>query len=219
MSSSPIIKLHSTIISITTLLIYILWINITNLILKYPFFSVLLSGLISIGVYQVLLRGISNLVKASWRIKKLFFGKYYLQGIWIGFFEGNNNSIRLFIETFQQDFDKLTVRGESYKYEGGYHGNWVSEASNINISKGILSYSYQTDAIKNSFINPGIAVFNFRRKSQYKPPSEMIGFSSDLYNSNKLKAMEKKISHKTKCDVKESIEEARKYYLENKDIF
>lgn len=215
----PVIKLQSSILSITTLLIFILWINLTNLILKHPYLSILLSGIFSIGVYRILLNLIGCIIKNNWWIKKLFFGRYYMQGIWVGYFEGNDGSIRFFIETFEQDFDKIIIRGEAYKSEGGYHGHWVSEATNINIAKGTISYTYQTDAIENTFVNPGIAIFNFKRENQNKPPDLLIGFSSDLYNSSKLKAIEIKFSDKTKYNRKEAIEEAKKLYAENKDFF
>ncbi|NQU80460.1 MAG: hypothetical protein HQ543_02955 [Bacteroidetes bacterium] len=215
----PLIKLHSTILSITTLLIFVLWINLTDQIIKYPYLSVLFSGIISIGVYRVLLTIIGNIIKKNWWIKKLFFGGYYLQGIWIGYFEGNNGTIRFFIETFEQDFDELIIRGEAYKAEGGFHGSWIAEATNINVSKGTLSYTYHTDAIKNSFINPGIAVFNLKRKTQYKPPFQLVGFSSDLYSSNKLKAIEIKISDKTTYNTEETLDKAKKFYESQKNYF
>ncbi len=83
-----------------------------------------------------------------------------MEGVWIGYFVGNQGKIRYFIETFEQDFDELIIRGEAYKAEGGYHGNWITEATNIDIKKGTLNYTYHTDAIKNSFINPIIIFFN-----------------------------------------------------------
>ncbi len=215
----PIIKFHTLIISITTALIFWGWINLTCLIVKHPYYSVPIAGFVSIGIYRMLVLIIGSILQ-KWRwFKKQFFGAYYFEGTWVGFFEGNNKKITFFIETFEQELDSIIIRGEAYRADGGYYGNWITEAINFNAKKGTLSYTYNTDAIKNSFINPGIANFIVKRKSHYKPPYQLKGFSSDLFNPNKLIALEEKISNRTDFITDEALAKAKELHKANESYF
>ena len=186
---------------------------------NFPMSGFCFAGLISLGIYRFLTLFLLNIFRKSKWFKKYILGAYYLEGTWVGFFIGNENRIRYFVETFEQDLNSLVIRGKSFKDEGAYHGSWIAETSNIDIKLGKLSYNYTTDAIGNTFINPGIAIFNFERPSAQKPPNKLIGFSSDLYNPNKLKAMEIKISEDTSFETENAIQEAKKLYDANKNIF
>ena len=214
----PIIKFNSIILSITTIIIFITWVNLSELIIKYPELSVVLSGIFSIGVYRMFFLLLSILVKNWIWLKSKVYDNYYLEGTWVGFFIGNGGSVRYYVETFEQDFDSLIIRGKSFN-ENGYHASWIAETNNINVKKGTLSYTYDTDAIANTFINPGIAFFNFERDSLNKAPKSLIGFSSDLYNPKKLKSFEKKISNGTKYEYLQALEKAKEVYETNKHVF
>lgn len=215
----PLVRFHTVILSLTTTIIFIGWIKLSTIIIQHPFISVISAGLFSISIYRILLSILANLIKRIWWVKKLFYGRFYMEGVWVGFFIGNEDKIRYFIEVFEQDFEDLRIKGESFKEEGGYHGMWESEATNINIKKAKLTYTYQTDSIDNTFINPGIAVFNLKRKTTFKPPYELIGFSSDLYSGNKIKSLEIKISDKTFYNTIKALERAKTLYESKGDTF
>ena len=209
----PLIRFHSIAISITTLSVFYLWSIINTITALNPNLKVPLAALISIGIYRIILIVFKFLVLKLRFIKKWFFGAHYLEGIWIGFFIGNSDKVRYYIETFEQDFDSLIIRGKGFRENEGYFGSWISENVNINIKKGTINYTYETDAIKNSFINPGLASFIFERSGMDKAPNKMIGFSSDLYNPKKLKSYEVKYSDIPEIeDIQTLLEEAKKIY-------
>ena len=214
---NPERKFHSIIISITTAIIFATWLLLIEIIKSNPFLSVILGGLISIGIYRSLVLLFLTFFRNIRWFKKIILGPYFMEGTWAGYFIGNKNQIRFFVETFEQNLSKLVIRGKSYKEDNGFHGSWIAETTNIDILLGKLSYKYQTDAIDNTFINPGIAEFVFERSSSHKPPIILIGFSSDLYNPKKLIAIEEKISNKTMYDFDAALDNAKKVYERNKN--
>jgi hypothetical protein len=150
-------------------------------------------------------------------IKKWVFGAYYFEGVWVGFFIGKENKVRYYIETFEQDFESITIRGKGFRKKEGYFGNWISNSVNFDVKKGILNYTYQTDAISNSFINPGLACFNIERRKCDGKPYRLYGFSADLYNPKKLKSYEEKINDKPDIDsIENALEKAKELYRKHK---
>lgn len=75
--------------------------------------------------------------------------------------------------------------------------------------RGQLSYQYETDAIRNTFLNPGIVVFQLERSDAMKPAVRMQGFSSDLFNPTKLSALEEKVSENLLFNNAEVFEQAK----------
>ncbi len=209
---NPELKFHSFIISVTTALVFLVWISLNKIITDYPFFSVILSGLISLGIYRSLTLLVITLLKKYKVIKKFFLGPRYMEGTWIGFFVGNKNQIRYFIEIFEQDLSRTVIRGRVFRDDGVYHGSWIAEDATIDPIRGKLSYRYETDAIGNTFVNPGIASFSLERTASHKPPIRLIGFSSDLFNPHKLMAIEEKESDKLLLDSEIALEKAKKIY-------
>jgi len=139
-----------------------------------------------------------------------------MEGTWIGFFVGHDSKIRLFAETFEQGINELVIKGKAFQEDGSYHGSWVSDNANINVKLGKLSYTYEADVIGNSFTNPGLARFDLERESNDKPPTRMIGFSSDIFNPAKLKAFEEKTSCSTDCESKFAFEKAKEIHQKYK---
>jgi hypothetical protein len=215
----PIIKLHSIVLGLTTLIVFYLWEIVSSLAIKYPDLKIPVAAIISIGLYQTILTIIKFVFMRIRFIKKLIFGSSYLEGIWIGFFIGKSDKERFFIETFEQDFNSITIRGQGYRDSEGYYGSWTSQNVHFDVRKGSISYMYETDAIKNSFINPGLAIFTIDRKSINSPPHRLKGFSSDLYHPKKLKSLERKISDVPDVkDVNFALQQAKLFYEENKSF-
>ena len=214
----PIIKFNSIILSLTTIVIFAGWVSLSDLIIKYPELTIILSGIFSIGVYRMFFLLLSLAVKNWIWFKSLVFGNYFLEGTWVGFFIGNEGKVRYYVETFEQDFESVIIRGKSFN-ETGYHASWIAETNNIDVKRGTLSYTYNTDAIGNTFINSGIAFFNFERSCLNKAPNSLIGFSSDLYNPRKFKSFEKKISYNTSHDYVGALDTAKEIYTLNKHVF
>jgi hypothetical protein len=214
---NPLIRFHSIVLIITTLSVFYLWEFILSITIAYPNLKIFLAALISVGIYRLFVMIFKALILKIRRVKKWVFGAYFLEGLWIGFFMGKDDKVRFYIETFEQDFDSLIIRGKGFRKNEGYFGSWISENASINIKKGTLIYTYETDALSNSFINPGLASFLFERKRIDIPPYRLIGFSSDLYNPKKLKSFEEKISDKPDIgDIESSLEKAMELYKKHK---
>ncbi|NOQ77578.1 MAG: hypothetical protein GQ475_07320 [Methylococcaceae bacterium] len=216
---SPELKFHSTIISATTLIIFVIWIQLTNTISSHPIISIMATSLISLGIYRLLALLMLSAFRKNPILKKWLLGANYMEGTWVGFFLAHDNTPRFFIETFEQDISFLIIRGKAFKQDGTYHGAWVAENTEINTKLGRLTYTYNADIIDNSHTNPGLAVFNFERISKESPPHRMLGFSSDLFAPTKLKSFEEKISDETSVSLPEALSKAKKIYSNHKDHF
>jgi hypothetical protein len=215
---NPELKFHSLVISATTLIIFIIWIQVTDIITTYPYLSIFASGVVSLGIYRSLAIMLLGLFRNSWRVKKWILGPFFMEGVWVGFFVGHQNKVRFFSEIIEQDLNTLLVRGKAFKMEdGSYHGSWISDSINVNVKQAKLSYTYYADIIEDTFVNPGLAHFNLERYSVNKPPIRMYGFSSDLYRPEKLKAYEEKISDKTHINNDDTFMKAKEIYDRNKD--
>lgn len=209
---NPELKFHSIVLSVITTAIFLIWIFLNKLIAQYPFTSVILSGLVSLGVYRFVAIIFLSLFKKLSFIKKFILGPRFMEGVWVGFFVGKGNKIRLFVEIFEQDLSTTTIRGRSFREDGSYHGSWNAENVTIDLNRAKLTYHYQTDAIRNTFINPGIAGFEIDRNGKYKIPERLIGFSSDLFSPDKLMAFEEKVSLRAVYDSTEILEIAKAIY-------
>ena len=216
---SPLIRFHSIILSITTLLVFYLWNLFTEISIFYPALKVPIAAITSIGVYRLFLMLFKELLLKVRFVKRWIFGSSYLEGVWIGFFIGKENNVRYYIEVFEQGFDSIIIRGKGYREDEGYFGSWISDNVNLNIKKGTLNYTYETDALSNSFINPGLASFTIERKSTYNAPFRLFGFSSDLYNPKKLKSFEEKINDKPDIgNIDEALEKAKILYQQQRNF-
>lgn len=209
---NPELKFHSIIISLTTSLIFLIWLGLNAVITKHPILTVFLSGLISLGIYRSLGILLLTLLKHINIVKRFMLEPQYMQGTWAGFFVGHNNTIRFFIEFFEQDLNRTIIRGRVYREDGSFHGSWIAEDASIDPVRGKLTYHYQTDAIGNTFINPGIGAFDLQRISASKPPVSLVGFSSDLFNPNKLLAFEDKVAEGNLLDSSEGLKKAQDIY-------
>ncbi len=150
-------------------------------------------------------------------VKAFILGPRYMEGVWAGFFVGHQNKIRYFYEIFEQDINRTIIRGRAFQDGGNFYGSWIAEDATIDHLCGKLTYYYHSDAIGNTFINPGIGCFDIERPASHKAPERLIGFSSDLFNPNKLIAFEEKISDSIKIEIKDALEKAKEIYDKNKE--
>ena len=215
---NPEQKFHSIVISVTTALVFLVWLGLNQVITKYPFFAVVLSGLISLGIYRALGVLLLSLLRHVKTVKQFMLGPQYMQGSWAGFFVGHNDRIRFFVETFEQDLSRTVIRGRVFRDDGSFHGSWIAEDASIDPVRGKLTYHYRADAIGNTFINPGIADFDLQRPAQHRPPVGLIGFSSDLFAPQKLMAFEDKVSEENLLDSSDGLAKAREVYEKYKSL-
>ncbi len=216
---TPLIRLHSLALATTTLIVFYLWQVLAPIEFTFSGLKIPLAAVSSIGIYRSFLVILKFLILNVRIIKKWAFGAYYFEGVWIGFYIGRSGKERYYIEIFEQDFDSLVIRGKAFRENEGYFGFWISENPNIDIKKGTLTYTYQSDAISDSFINSGLAHFIIDRKKITAAPHGLTGFSADIYSAKKLRSHEIKISDKPEVeDDMVALKAAKQLFKANEDI-
>lgn len=212
-------RYRAIIFTLFTAIMYFIWNHADFFNTEKPHIIALFTIITSYGTYKLLLK----LVEAgtnNWRWLKIkIFGAEYLEGIWVGCFIGGDGKPQYFMETFEQDFNGLIIRGRNYYKDGSFKGTWVSEKVSINAEKGELSYTYITDMINNTYSNRGFGDFSFVRESRNKAPNKLIGFTTDLFNNKKCFAIEERVEIKNILDDNEIIAKAISIYEKNKDLF
>ncbi len=209
---NPEIKFHSLIISVTTLIVFYTWAKLAAVVGNHPLLSVVTAGFVTLGLYRSLVLFALSAFRNISIFKKFILGPFYMEGTWVGFFVGHEKKIRYVVESYEQSFSELVIKGRVFKEDNTYHGSYVSEGAFINIRDSQLSYTYNVDGISNTFMNPGLAKFNFDRDAKHLPPNRMTGFSSDLFNPKKLLSFEEKASDKSSMEIKDALSEAKQVY-------
>ncbi|WP_321515854.1 hypothetical protein [Marinifilum fragile] len=225
-----IIRFNGIVISLTTSVVFGIWYGISKLIINYPdwfgdpenekynLLGLLVMGLISIGVYRLFFLIMSTLVNSSKWLKKAVFSSEYIEGTWVGFYIGVLGNVRYLIETFEQNLDGLVIKGTSYDENNNLHSFWTSESINLDSNKGELSYQYKVRTTREKPDPNGIAYFSIIRDNNRRPANILVGFSADSHLEKKCKAMEYKLSPKTKYDINEALSKAQEFYNTKKDI-
>jgi hypothetical protein len=215
---SPETRFHSIAIGLTTAIVFLIWLKFTAAIAAHPWLAVILSGLISFGIYRLFAAVLLSLMRNVRIVKRLILGRQYLEGIWAGFFVGHNNAVRLFVETFEQDMESLVIRGRAFKEDGSYHGSWLADNATVDARRAKLSYHYEADVVGNTFINQGIASFDLQRPAPHKPAVQMTGYSSDLFSPDKLIAFEEKIKDSTMFEAPAGFEAAKRVFEKYRNL-
>ena len=213
----PELKFHSLVVSATTALMFLGWVNLNSLISAHPKLALVFSGLIALGTYRALVLLLLALFRNVKFVKKYILGPYFMAGSWAGFFVGHGVEVRLIVETFEQGLGTLVIRGRAFKEDGTYHGSWIADNASIDIRRAKLSYHYEADVVGNTFVNPGLASFDLERPQSHKPPFRLVGYSSDLFSPAKLVAFEEKATDCTTMETKDALETARRVYAKYKD--
>lgn len=215
-------RINAIIITLTTLLMYGLWLLIEKadmtLIPNSQYFVPIIAALTAYGAYSMLLKIVDFTLNKLEFLKELVCGQYYLDGIWVGFYINTYNKPIYYIERYIQDYGKLNVKGRCYYEDGTYKGSWFSEDVVIDIKQERIIYNYYTDLIANNHMNQGQATFEIMREENGKKAVKLVGYSKDLFNHNKLYSLEVKLidGHNSKINRFENeskyIQEAKRLY-------
>lgn len=208
---------RNIIFTLSTGLIFGIWAIMINFInCNNVFFSMLIGFISSYSFYKMILKFVEYCVIKFTFVKKLVFGRSYLDGIWVGVYIGTNNQPRYFIEYFEQDFNSLIIRSKCYYEDKKYKGEWKSTNVSIDEDKGELYYTYETTMKDNGFRNVGFAIFTFDRKDKISAPNKLFGFSSDIDSATMNRAVEEKIESGNSLAEQELLEKAIEVYERNK---
>lgn len=209
---------RSIIFTITTALVFSLWEVLSPIVSSSKssvFLLPLLGFVISLGFYRIVLRIVESITIRFQFVKKIVFGRSYLDGIWVGAYIGSNGKPRYFIEYFEQDFNSFIIRSKCYYEDKKYKGDWKSTNVSIDEDKGELYYTYETTMKDNGFRNMGFAIFTFDRKNKLASPNKLFGFSSDIDSGTMNRAVEEKIQTKKGMTEQELLDKAMEVYQNN----
>ena len=213
-------KFQSFVLSVTTLIVFSAWFKLNSFVIINPYVKIVITSLISLGLYQLVASFFLFLFGHIRIIRKFFLGAKYIEGTWIGFYIGLSGKVRFIIEHFEQDFETTIVRGTSYNDLSQFHNSWISYPANTDVSKGELTYMYELKGIQDKSIGTGIAFFSLTRENQSSAPTMIKGFSADLHNNGiRTRSLEYKLSDSNNFSDSECLKKAIKFYAANKDIF
>ncbi|WP_310604888.1 hypothetical protein [Anaerosporobacter sp.] len=212
---------RTIIFTITTALVFFIWSMIQPILVGFIGLSfwnpALIGAIISLGSYRFVLKLVEALAIKFKLIKKIVFGRSYLDGIWVGAYIGRSGKPRFFVEYFEQDFNSLVIRSKCYFEDGRYRGEWKSRNASIDEDKGELYYTYDTTMEDKGFKTMGFAIFTFDRKNKLAAPNMIYGFSSDISSEKMNPAVEEKITKKKILSDQELLERAIEVYQKYKD--
>ena len=214
---------RTVVFTITTVLVFFLWSLIQSSIdgLKgisriYP---ALIGAIVSLGSYRLVVTIIENVLIRIPLVKRIILGNTYMEGTWVGVYIGYKDEPRFIIERYEQDFERLIVRGKAYYKDGSFKGLWVSNDVSIDSSKGIITYTYDSDMVKEGNTRCGFAKFYLERENDNSAPIMIKGFTNDLSGTGMVCSFERKIeSGSNKKNEKELLDIAKNFYEEYKDI-
>ena len=212
----PVLRFNALVISITTVIMFGIWtlldlLSISNNVFKIT--TVLISFITSLGFYQTLVGLFAMLFDLFDPFRKWVLGPYNLEGYWVGFSSGSQGNVRYYYEKYEQEIDEIYVSGQSFTENGGFHGSWNIMNPSIDINSGEMTYCFEADSLGNTFANPGFGKFNFIRSNKKTPPSVLRGYTSYVYNTNKLLGVEVKLPKGVYTD-QELFDEAKKVFEE-----
>ena len=214
---------RTIVFTVTTALVFYLWVQLQPTLSALSglnkIVSALIGAIVSLGAYRLVVTVFESLLIKIPIIKKLILGNSYLEGIWVGAYIGYSGEPRLIIEQFEQDFDRLIIRGKAFYLDKSLKGSWVSNDVSIDSEKGRISYTYNSTMMKDGYINCGFAEFFFDRRKKSSIPYKIYGFSNDFSGAFMSSSIEMKIKgNAKKFDTEEKLlDEAIRVYTENKD--
>jgi hypothetical protein len=149
--------------------------------------------LLSAGIYKLL----ATLLLASARrlkfVKRHLLGPHYLQGTWVGRFDGGGSTFYT-VELFEQTLSSLQIRGSAFGPNDETYARWISVSTAVNAEKGSLTYTYDCHKSADHVSFQGIGLFLFERDDEASPPTRMNGYSADLIDGHRSDNSERKVS-------------------------
>lgn len=140
----PITKAHSIAFSFATAIVYALWDVLSSVQPNSVIASLIITFVLSLAFYRAVFKLLLFLSKHMLFIKKLILGKYFFEGVWIGFYTVNDE-VEYFYETVEQTFDETVTKGVAFGESQEKIGEWTIINPNINIAESKITYYYEMD--------------------------------------------------------------------------
>jgi len=161
-----------------------------------PYLNPIATILLSVGTYKLLATMLLGTARKVAFVKRHLLGASYLNGTWIGKFSTADASLIYTVEHFEQTLSSLKIRGKAYTQEDKLYAQWNSLAETIDVSSGVLTYTYNCDKSNTKVTLQGVCVFHFERINESGPPSTIRGYSAELLDGDRTENTETKISEK-----------------------
>jgi len=160
-----------------------------------PSWTVILGGTIiaSITLYKLIAWAV-ELILSKWLwFKSRVFGASFMHGTWIGYFRGHDDDLRYIVEHFEQNFEGLVIRGQSFDEQGKEHAHWVSLSTSIDAKSGRLSYLSLCDILSRNVTVQSVCVFQLERDDQSNMALALHGYAVDVNDGIRIAVTESKI--------------------------
>ncbi len=160
-----------------------------------PWLTLPAAALTSIGTYTFLASAFSFLARRSRYLRGLLLGPADVEGTWVGYLLLTGEKYKV-IEWIEQDIDSTVIRGQSFKPDGSYYCQWTSNAVNLDVERGILTYTYTCEILDSATVAPiyGISKFQLERRLRSHGPVAMLGFSTDEGFQGRVQAHQRRLS-------------------------
>ena len=152
----PITKVNTYVFAITTSFIYFLWNHISFLNVNSLFLDLLITFIFSLSFYKFVYKLLTFICNNCRLIRKFILGKYYFEGLWIGFYIYNDIP-ELCYETIEQTLDHITIKGRGFDINGKYISSWIAVEPFIDIEESKITYYYELNELNYDDIAMGLA--------------------------------------------------------------
>jgi len=204
-------KIINTLVLSLVILAMSIMINLILPKIQNDNYEIIASVVSAAGLYVILTSLLNYVFNKIRFFKKILLKNRFLEGTWIGTFEGKNGDKRMLVEIFTQSLEDLQITGESFDLNGKVLGRWKSETVTIDTKSMTLIYSYQCEILTQKESYTGIAKFNIHSSGNFWSPNVLRGYSTDIIDGRRQNSIESKLNDK-QTDIEEAFEKAKEKY-------
>ena len=191
-------RFYLIVCTITVVSMYLIIVHLVPLVLhawgNIPKFVI--SVISSLAVFRLIAWGVDIVLRKWLWLRGKVFGPSFLHGTWIGYFRGHNNDLRYVVEHFEQDFDGLVIRGQSFDTNGREHAHWTSTSASIDPVRGVLSYLSCCDIMTRNVTEQSVCIFQIKRDDKSDCAHGISGYAVDVNDGVRIAVVEQKLNKK-----------------------
>lgn len=187
----PITKAHSISFALSTTVVYGIWNQFASVQTNFFIISLLVTFAMSLTFYKAVFHLLLFVCEQIPALKKRILSKYFLEGIWIGFYIVDNE-IEYYYEIFEQSLDETIIKGVAFGADHKNIGEWTIVNPTLNIAESKLTYYYEMNVTSTNDITVGhsrATLYWDKHGYAYR----LVGFSIDSFSKEKQKYIEMKV--------------------------
>lgn len=188
----PITKAHSISFAISTAVVYGIWNWLASIQTNFFIISLIIAFAMSLTFYKGIFHLLLFLCEHIPILKKMILGKYYLEGIWIGF-NLVDNEIEYYYEIFEQSLDETIIKGVAYGADRKKIGEWTIVNPTLNIAESKLTYYYEMNDISVNDIPVGHSRATLYWDNKHSYAYRLVGFAIDNFSKEKQNYISMKV--------------------------